>query len=109
MKMVLLDDERVVRVGMVFPSVGHEDDGAEVGGASPELGEQVALNADVLDPLVVDDGVVVVGAAPSDDGVDDFGIVFDRGNFFGERDAKREWRFGIEVDFLRLAVEIARA
>ncbi len=108
MKMILLDDERVMRVGVSFPSVGHEDDGAEVGGASPESGEQVTLNADVLDPLVVGDDVVVIGGAPSDNGVDDFGIVFDRGDFLVQRDAQSETGLRVEVDFLGLAIEVAR-
>src|SRR5271165_789641 len=107
MEMILRNDERIASVGMLVPAIGEQKDGAKICGPSPELGQEFALDANVFDPLVVDDGVFVVGAVPTDDGVDDFRLVFDGRNLFGERDVDRLRRFGIEMNLLWLAEEVA--
>jgi len=50
---VLGDQHRVVRVGMLVPAIGQEHHSADLGGASPEFREQFALQADVFHPLAI--------------------------------------------------------
>ncbi len=97
-----------MRVRMLVKSIGHENHGAQFRGASPEFRQQIAVHVNVLNPLVVDDGMVVVRAAPADDRVDIFQFVFKRWNFLIQRDADRLRRFRIDMHLHRLAIQIAR-
>src|SRR5690242_18436326 len=96
-----------MRFGMLVPSVGENDDRAQVGGTSPEFAEHVALNADVLHPFVVDDFVVVVGAAPSTQTVGDGGILFYRGILKLQRELYDLGILRVVMNLLRLAEKIA--
>ena len=55
------------------------------------------MDADVLHPFVVDNFMLIVGGVPAYDAIDNLGFIVDGGDFFGERDANRLRRFGIEV------------
>ena len=43
-EMALIDEERIVRVGMRGPAFGNDDDGAEVHGVAPEFGEDFTFH-----------------------------------------------------------------
>ena len=50
-EVILIDDERIVGVGVLVEAVGEQDPGAEVDVAAPEFAELFAAEADVLEPL----------------------------------------------------------
>ncbi len=90
-EVAVIEEERIVGVGMRSPAFGDDDDGAEVHGAAPEFGEGGALDADVFHPFGV------------------FGRI-DGWNDFGEMDLNdgRVGSGGIDMDFFGNAIEIAR-
>ena len=53
MKVILLDDQRVMRVGMLVVTIGQQKDRAEISRASPEFREHIALEMNALHPLVL--------------------------------------------------------
>ena len=88
LEMTLVDEQRIVCRGMLVETVGKEHGCAEIDGAAPEGGKELALNTDVLDVLGVFDGL-------------------DGGNIFGESEANDVIGLWIKVDELRLAEKIA--
>jgi hypothetical protein len=89
-EMALIDQQRIVGIGMRRPAFGKDNDGAEVHRMAPKFGEDLALHFDVLDPFRV------------------FGR-FDGRNDFGEMDLDGSRVCGgrIDVDFFRDAVQVA--
>ena len=84
MKVVLQNDHWIMSIRMLFPSIGHQNDGSNVGREPPKFCEQIALDADVLQPFVIDDGVIISRRIPSHHGVDKFSFVLDWWNFLCE-------------------------
>jgi tartrate dehydratase alpha subunit/fumarate hydratase class I-like protein len=52
-EVVVKDDQRKVRVGVLVEALGHQHDGAQEHGPAPELRQQRALYADVANVLGV--------------------------------------------------------
>src|SRR6202007_101840 len=75
MKMILQNNHGIMRVRMLLPTVRQQYHRSKKRRPSPEFAEQIALNADVFDPLVVDDLVLVVRATPASHLVSDAGIL----------------------------------
>ena len=87
-EVIVEDDEREVRVGVVVEAFGNKNDRTEEHRPSPEFGEHLALDANMAD---------VFGVGWRRDGRDDFrecdGIVLCR---------------GVDVEFDGLRIEVAR-
>ena len=75
---------------MLLPTFGQQDHGAQVDRLAPKPAQQFAVNFDVLDQL----GIGI-------------GRLYGR-DTLGQRDFDRVVRRGIQMDFLRLAVEVPR-
>ena len=86
MEMILFDDKRKVGVGMLVEAAGQQHDRAEIGGAAPELREQLTLHANVLHPLVVSNGLGHA-SAPIEQAVHVLDFLVDGRNFFVERNS----------------------
>ena len=87
-EMVLLIHHGVagVRIGVV--SLREENDAAQIDGTAPEAGQQFALDLDPLHPLRI-------------------GRNFDRRNYLGQAELHVVARFGVQMDSLDFAVQVA--
>ena len=97
--MILIDNQRIVGVGMFVEAIGKQNPGAEVYLLTPELAQHIALEAHVLEPFC---GWFSLG--------DHFRVQVragDRGNYLVERELDRRMCMGIEVELEGLVVEIA--